>query len=104
MDFTGLKLPSYAEIQQLDAARLEGLPPLRVAILRKMLSLVLKEYGNIGNFNFALNGPTDYPNALVELAFLSNPQDEKKVMSPKFQKAAAQKIYRGIVDWLKSLR
>ena len=37
MDFTGLKLPSYAEIQQLDAARLEGLPPLRVAILRNVV-------------------------------------------------------------------
>jgi N-acetylmuramoyl-L-alanine amidase len=81
-----------------------GFRPLSVAILRQMLGLGLKEYGNVGQFNFALNGPTDYPNALVELAFLSNPQDEKKVINQKFQKAAAQKIYQGIVDWLKSLR
>jgi len=81
-----------------------GFRPLSVSILHQMLSLGLKEYGNIGNFNFALNGPTDYPNALVELAFLSNPKDEKKVINPKFQKAAAQKIYLGIMDWLKSLR
>jgi N-acetylmuramoyl-L-alanine amidase len=81
-----------------------GFRPLSVAILHQMLSLGLKEYGNIGSFNFALNGPTDYPNALVELAFLSNPKDEKKVINPKFQKAAAQKIYLGLVDWLKSLR
>jgi N-acetylmuramoyl-L-alanine amidase len=69
-----------------------------------MIALGLKEYGNIGSFNFALSGPTDYPNTLVEVAFLSNPADEKKVRSPKFQKAVAQKIYLGIQDWLKGLR
>jgi N-acetylmuramoyl-L-alanine amidase len=78
-----------------------GFRPLSVAILDRMLSLGLKEYGNVGNFNFALSGPTDYPNALVEVAFLSNPADEKKILSPKFQKAVAQKIYLGILDWLK---
>jgi N-acetylmuramoyl-L-alanine amidase len=78
-----------------------GFRPLSVAILNQMLSLGLKEYGNVGNFNFALSGPTDYPNALVEVAFLSNKQDEKKILSPKFQKAVAQKIYLGIMDWLK---
>jgi N-acetylmuramoyl-L-alanine amidase len=78
-----------------------GFRPLSMAILREMLTLGLKEYGNVGNFNFSLSGPTDYPNALVEVAFLSNPEDEKKIMSPKFQKAVAQKIYLGIIDWLK---
>lgn len=77
-----------------------GFRSLSVAILRQMLTLGLKEYGNVGNFNFALNGPTDYPNALVEVAFLSNPEEEKRILSPKFQKAVAQKIYLGIVDWL----
>jgi N-acetylmuramoyl-L-alanine amidase len=78
-----------------------GFRPLSVAILNQMLSLGLKEFGNVGNFNFALSGPTDYPNALVEVAFLSNKEDEKKILSPKFQKAVAQKIYLGINDWLK---
>lgn len=81
-----------------------GFRPLSVAILNQMLSLGLKEYGNVGNFNFALSGPTDYPNALVEVAFLSNPADEKKILSPKFHKAVAQKIYMGITDWLKQLK
>ena len=79
-----------------------GFRPLSTAILNQMLTLGLKEYGNIGNFNFALNGPTDYPNALVEVAFLSNPQDEKKILSVRFQKAVGQKIYLGILDWLKA--
>lgn len=81
-----------------------GFRPLSVAILNQMLTLKLKEYGNVGNFNFSLSGPTDYPNALVEVAFLSNKEDEKKILNPKFHKAVAGKIYLGIVDWLNQLR
>ncbi len=81
-----------------------GFRPLSEAILNRMLTLGLKEYGNVGNFNFALSGPTDYPNALVEVAFLSNKEDEKKILSLKFQKAVAQKIYLGIMDWIKEAK
>jgi N-acetylmuramoyl-L-alanine amidase len=81
-----------------------GFRPLSVAILNQLLTLNLKEYGNIGSFNFALNGPTDYPNALVELAFLTNRSDERRVINPRFQKAVAQKIYLGIVNWLKQVK
>ncbi|HEY4337947.1 MAG TPA: N-acetylmuramoyl-L-alanine amidase [Puia sp.] len=77
-----------------------GFRPLSMAILERMLSLGLREYGNVGSFNFSLSGPTDYPNALVEVAFLSNREDERKILNPKFHKAVAQKIYLGIVDWL----
>lgn len=81
-----------------------GFRPLSMSILDRMLTLGLKEYGNVGNFNFSLSGPTDYPNALVEVAFLSNPADEKKILNPKFHKAVAKKIYLGIVDWLKQMK
>jgi N-acetylmuramoyl-L-alanine amidase len=40
----------------------------------------------------------------VEVAFLSNKEDEQKILSKKFQKAVAQQIYLGIADWLKSLK
>jgi len=69
-----------------------------------MLELKLEEFGNVGSFNFGLNGPTDYPNCLVEVAFLSNPGDEKKVRNPAFRKAVAKKIVAGIKDWLVSLK
>lgn len=81
-----------------------GFRPLSTAILNQMLTLGLKEYGNIGHFNFALSGPTQYPNCLVEIAFLSNPADEKKIIDPKFQKAVAKKIYAGLQDWLKVVK
>jgi len=50
-----------------------GFRSLSQSILARMLELKLKEFGNVGHFNFALSGPTEYPNCLVEVAFLSNP-------------------------------
>jgi N-acetylmuramoyl-L-alanine amidase len=69
-----------------------------------MLELNLNEFGNIGHFNFALNAPTDFPNCLVEIAFLSNQDDERRIVNPAFKTSVAQKIYTGINDWLKSLK
>lgn len=74
------------------------------SILNRILQLDLSEFGNVGNFNFTLNAPTDFPGALVEIGFLSNPDDEKKILDSKFQKAVAKKIYKGIRDWLKVIR
>jgi N-acetylmuramoyl-L-alanine amidase len=81
-----------------------GFRPLSIAIFDRMLTLGLKEFGNVGSFNFALSGPTDYPNALVEVAFLSNPEDERKILKAAFRRAVAQKIYLGITDWLKEMK
>lgn len=81
-----------------------GFRPLTQTILDRMLELGLDNYGNIGNFNFALSGPTEYPNCLVEIAFLSNEEDERRIMDPKFHRAVAKKIYKGIKDWLKASR
>lgn len=80
-----------------------GFRPLSVSILNRMLQLKLKEFGNVGAFNFSLSGPTDYPNCLVEVAFLSNKEDEKKILSPAFHKAVAKKIVEGIEEFLKNL-
>jgi len=77
-----------------------GFRPLTQTILKRMLELGLAEFGNIGSFNFSLSGPTEYPNCLVEVAFLSNRQDEKRIRDPKFHKLVATKIVAGIKDWL----
>lgn len=81
-----------------------GFRPLTVTLLKRMRELKLNEFGNVGNFNFALNTPTDFPNSLLEIAFLSNEDDEKKIIKPKFQEDVARKIYLGIVDWLKLVK
>lgn len=80
-----------------------GFRPLSEAILKSMLQLGLHEFGNVGSFNFSLSGPTDYPNCLVEVAFLSNKKDEKKILDPKFRREAAAKIVEGIEAFLKKL-
>lgn len=80
-----------------------GFRPLSQAILDRMLELGLNNFGNIGAFNFSLSGPTEYPNCLVEVAFLSNEEDEKRILNPKFHKEVAKKIYKGVEDWLKGM-
>ena len=81
-----------------------GFRPLTQYILKNMLELGLNEFGNIGSFNFSLSGPTDYPNCLVEVAFLSNKEDEKRILNPQFHKDVAAKIVAGIKDWLQQLQ
>jgi N-acetylmuramoyl-L-alanine amidase len=81
-----------------------GFRPLTQTILDRMLELGLNNFGNIGAFNFSLSGPTEYPNCLVEVAFLSNEEDEKRILDEKFQKEVAKKIMKGLEDWLKGLR
>lgn len=77
-----------------------GFRPLTQYILESMVQLGLNEFGNIGSFNFSLSGPTDYPNCLVEVAFLSNKEDEKLILDPEFHKAVACQIVDGIKKWL----
>lgn len=84
--------------------RYVGFRPLTQYVLDRMLELGLNNFGNIGSFNFALSGPTEYPNCLVEVAFLSNAEDEQKILSEDFQEDVAKKIVKGIEDWLKTLR
>ena len=84
--------------------RYPGFRPLTQYILDALLKTGLKEFGNVGSFNFALSGPTDYPNCLVEVAFLSNKEDEALIRDPEFHKAVAQQIVEGIKEWLKACK
>jgi len=77
-----------------------GFRPLSYFIHERMLELGLKDYGNNGSFNFMLNSPTEYPNALVETLFLSNPDEEALILDPVFQQKIADKITQGIKDFL----
>lgn len=81
-----------------------GFKPLSLAIYKRMLELGLKEYGNTGSFNFMLNSPTEYPNALVETLFLSNLEEEEKILNPEFQQQMVDKIVLGVKDFLESCK
>ncbi|WP_040006143.1 N-acetylmuramoyl-L-alanine amidase [Fibrisoma limi] len=54
------------------------------------------EFGNVGHFNFFFNGPTDYPNVLVEGPFLSNSADEALIATEQYREQMAKAIRRGI--------
>lgn len=73
---------------------------LSQAIYRSVLETGLAPFGNVGGFNFGLNGPTDIPNVLVELAFMSNPEDEMRLLDDDFRKQLAEKIVDGVENWL----
>ena len=77
-----------------------GYRPLTQTVLQRMLNMGLKEYGNVGNFNFLLNGFTEFPNVLVETLFISHPEDEMNVLTPAYRKQLADAIVEGIKDWL----
>jgi N-acetylmuramoyl-L-alanine amidase len=81
-----------------------GYRPLSQAVLERLLDMGLTEYGNVGRFNFALNSPIEYPNILVEGAFMSHPTDEALLLQDDFRKKMAKQIRKGVNDWLKQVK
>jgi N-acetylmuramoyl-L-alanine amidase len=77
-----------------------GYRSLTQSILQQMLGMGLHEFGNVGNFNFILNGFTEFPNVLVETLFISHPEDEANVLNAAYRKQMAEKIVAGVKDWL----
>lgn len=78
--------------------------PLAESILRRMLELDVNLFGFVSNFNFSLNGPTDYPNMLVEGLFMSSLEEEAMLADPDFRTRMAQKIFLGLEDYLKAVK
>ncbi|MET3874910.1 N-acetylmuramoyl-L-alanine amidase [Chitinophaga sp. OAE865] len=75
--------------------------PLNAAIHERLLQTGLYDFGNNPDFNFILNNPTEFPDALVETLFLSNPGDEEKVLDPAFQREIVTAIVEGVKDYLR---
>ena len=73
-----------------------GFQPLANIMYGKMLELGLDQFGLVGSFNFSLNAPTQLPNALVETAFLSNPEDEMLLLDDSFRLRIASQIVKGL--------
>lgn len=69
-----------------------------------MLELGVADYGLTGNFNFSLNGPTEYPNVLLEMLFMSSLIEEEKLASPEFRQKAAEKAIEGLERYLKKVK
>ena len=78
--------------------------PLAQAIYDRLLEAGLGEYGVVGSFNYTPIRASQLPAILVEQAFMSHAGDEEKLADPDFRQLEAQKIYEGIIDYLKQMK
>lgn len=70
--------------------------PIAVAVLEQVIRTGLTPTGTVGNFNFALNAPTELPSVLVETAFMSHPEDEMKLLDDDFRRELAERVADGL--------
>lgn len=77
---------------------------LASCILNQLLELGLKNFGLTGNFNFSLNAPTEFPNVLLEVLFMSSLPEEEKLANPDFRQQVAEKALLGLEDYLNSVK
>lgn len=73
---------------------------LAAALHESILTLGVANFGLTGNFNFSLNAPTEYPNALVEALFMSSLPEEELLADPGYRRALAAKIVAGLEAYL----
>ena len=75
---------------------------------RKLGEAVLSQIGRVNQLhkprveqaNFAVLRAPDVPSILVETAFISNPEEEKKLRDPRYQRDVAEAIFKGIQAYL----
>lgn len=73
--------------------------PLAEIMYDKMMELGFEDYGLTGSFNFSLNAPIEFPNVLVETAFISNPEEEILLTNEEFQYKIAEQIVKGLEEF-----
>lgn len=83
---------------------LEGQRSVRLELAELLQQELVKALGlrdtGIHEANYQVLRDTTMPAALVEVAFISNPQEEQLLNSPGFQDQAAQAIAQGIIKFL----
>ncbi len=73
-------------------------------IFYRMTELGFKPFGSVGSFNYRVTRMSEMPSILVEQAFMSNAEDEEKLADDNFRMKMAEKIYSGIIDYLKYMK
>lgn len=77
--------------------------PLSAFILESLLPMDVANFGNVGNFNFSLNQPTEYLTVLVETLFLSSPEDSDKILDKHFRDEMMERTAWGLEKFLASV-
>lgn len=73
-------------------------------IFGKLIELDLKPFGAVGSFNYRVTRMSDMPAILVEQAFLSHAEDEEKLNDDNFRHQMAEKIYDGLIEYLRYMK
>jgi len=73
-------------------------------VYRRLLGLGWSEFGNVGSFSYYPLQNTRVPGILVEQAFMSNPNDEARLLDPEYQRQQARAIADGLEDFLSQVR
>ncbi len=77
---------------------------LASSLHESMLQLGVANFGLTGNFNFSLNAPTEYPNALVEVLFMSSLPEEELLADDDYRAKIADRIVKGIENYLSTVK
>lgn len=77
---------------------------LAVAMQKRLVELGHKNFGVIGNFNFSLNSPTEYPNVLLEVLFMSSLPEEEKLADAEYRKKIAKQVVLALEDYLNDVK
>lgn len=83
--------------------RYPGSRAFAARLYEQLLGLGLPDYGLTGSFNFMLNSPIEYPNALLELMFLSHPEEEMLILDPGYQQRLVDALVQGMEQYLLDL-
>ncbi|MGE5577648.1 MAG: N-acetylmuramoyl-L-alanine amidase [Syntrophothermus sp.] len=73
---------------------------LAVAIQEKLVERLGPNYREAKEAQFFVLNKTDIPAALVEIGFLSNPEEAARLKDPAYREKAAEAIVEGIVTYL----
>ena len=77
---------------------------LAAKMQNRLTELGHKNFGLIGNFNFSLNAPTEYPNVLLEVLFMSSLPEEEKLADKSYHKKVAKQVVLALEDYLKDVK
>lgn len=73
-------------------------------ILNRLLELGQNCFGLVGNFNFNLCRPTEYPCMLIEGLFMNSLAEEEMLMDPAFRTKFCEKAVQGVEDYLQKVK
>lgn len=77
---------------------------LAESIHKNLVRMWEKDFGLVGNFNYVVVRQSRVPAILVELGFLTHPEDEEKLLDKNFNIKQAQVIIEGIKNFLNSIK